>query len=624
MNKLAQKYRNAVALSCDIAVFCLSYFLAFSLRFDFNIPYSQLEIFSSTLPIVAGFRVAAFYYFGLYKGLWRYASITDMFSVIKAMLASQIFILAAILFIKHGNYPRSVLAIDFVLAAMLASFFRAAARLLRETSHKSASADYMPKILIFGAGDLGESVLRGLLRSENRAHNIIGFIDDDKTKWGRKIHGIEIFGGRDALLKIISEKQIDEVLVSVTHRRAQVIAELLALCSGQCRKVQFKIVPAVDEILAQKSYGAPSPRKIALTDLLQRKAVRLDMDMVFSALKNKTALITGAGGTIGSQLCRQMLFFKPKKLIMLENHNTALFYIDREIKSLSNEVEILSIAGDVRDEVLLENMFSVHKPQIIFHAAAHKHVPLMEENPQEAIKNNTLATFHLAKTALAHRAEKFIFISTDKAVRPSSIMGASKRLGEMVIRALSGKETIFASVRFGNVLGSSGSAVKIFQEQIANGGPVTVTDMRATRYFMTTEEAIQLILQACAMAKGGELFVLNMGTPVKISDLAKSLIAMCKADTGREIKIKEIGLRAGEKLHEELFREQDVRKDTGHPDIYMAVSEEADAALMQNNMKELKTLADMPDPAPIIEKIKELIPAYCAKAEPQQKARMFK
>ena len=335
------------------------------------------------------------------------------------------------------------------------------------------------------------------------------------------------------------------------------------------------------------------------------------MAAVTGIIAGNTVMVTGAGGTIGAELCRQVLRYGPKRVVMLENHNTALFYIEKELAAAGHSALITPIMGDVKDTGLLDNIFKTYGPQVIFHAAAHKHVPLMETNPQEAVKNNTLGTYALAEAAAKHKAERFLYISTDTAVRPSSVMGASKRLGEMVLRAFSGiNGTKYMSVRFGNVLGSSGSVVKIFQEQIQAGGPLTVTHPEATRFFMTVEEAIQLILQACTMGKGGEIFVLNMGTPVKVDDLARNLIVLNGLEPDKDIEIQYTGMRPGEKMYEELFRPTDVRKDTGNEDIFVAVPEESDIAIVKEQMSNLRRLSELPEPAPIIDAIRELIPAY--------------
>jgi len=610
MKKKMVKHSRPLIAAADMLAVGISYYLAFLLRFDFRIPAGEMYNFLGTLPIVLVLRLTAFYYFGLYNGIWRYASLADLTAILKAVLVSQIPIVAIVLFIQHGHFPRSVLIISPLIAVLLVGGIRFSIRMTRSWRY-GWNADKLPRMLIFGAGDLGEVVLREFERADVPTHRAVCFLDDNHAKHGRHIHGVPILGGRECLADSIRNMNIDVVLVAVGHSRGKIISDLMSIYSGSGygRKVEFKTIPTMDEMINKKRH-ASDIRKIEISDLLHRKSVDIDMGAVRQLFRGKTVLITGAGGTIGSELCRQVMSFSPLKVLILENHNTALFYINKELCEKGYAGNVVPVAGDVRDESLLKNLFEAYRPQIVLHAAAHKHVSLMEDNPQEAVKNNTLGTYVLAKTAAAYGAERFLFISTDKAVRPSSVMGASKRLGEMIIRAMSAGTTKFMSVRFGNVLGSSGSVVKIFQEQITNGGPVTVRHPEVTRYFMTTEEAVQLILQACSMGNGGEIFVLNMGNPVKISELARNLIVLNGFEPDKDIKITFTELQPGEKMFEELFRSKDIRRDTGHPDVFMAVPEEADAALIDKQMGELNHLAVSPDKAAILRKIKELIPSY--------------
>ena len=615
MGNLPAPYRRVAVVGLDLAAFAASYWLAFQLRFDFHTPSWAWPAFWRTIWLVLALRGAAFAYLGAYQGLWRYASLSDLWTLAKAMGTSQIAVIAAILFLQHADFPRSVLIIDPVLSLILVGAMRLGIRLTREWRYEGDTKD-LPRLIIFGAGDLGESIVRDMQRRKRHTHQVVGFVDDDRGKWHRRIHGVPILGGRQVLPKLIEKHRVDEVVVALNHSRGGVIRELMELCKHHGNgHIQFKTVPTIEETLRADSARQRGIRKVELSDLLQRKPVHTDLNTVRHILAGKVVLVTGAGGTIGAELCRQILRFKPAKLLLLENHNTALFYIDRELSAARSPAAHVPIAGDAGDEILLENLFQTHQPQLVFHAAAHKHVPLMESNAQEAVKNNTLNTHLLAEKAVKHGAERFLYISTDKAVRPANVMGASKRLGEMVMRAFSGtSQTKFMSVRFGNVLGSSGSAINIFKEQIAQGGPVTVTHPEVTRYFMTTEETVHLILQACALGGGGEIFVLNMGEPVKVADVARSLILLSGLEPDRDIKIVFSGLRPGEKLFEEIFRDSDVRRDTGHPDIFAAVPEEADLAIMRGKIKELRELCSRPDAAPLLGAMKQLVPFY--KADP--------
>lgn len=611
MGKKLQRHSRFFIVFFDAAAVAFAYYCAFLFRLDFHLGSPYLSYFLNTLPLVVILRLTFFCYFGLYNGIWRYASMGDLVAIFKAILTSQVFIMAAVLFVQHAQFPRSVLLMSPFISLILVGGIRFAIRITRDWRHRE-KATKSSRMLIFGAGDIGESVLRELQRSNETTRKAVCFLDDNASKHGRSIHSVRVLGGRERLAEVIQSKKIDEVLVAVNHARGRMIIDLMGIyaASGCERKVEFKTLPNMDELI-DKQRLVSDIRKIDVADLMHRRIVSIAMDSVRSAVEGRTILVTGAGGTIGGEICRQIVALSPARVVLLENHNTALFYIDKELKERGYGGLIVSVPGDVRDESLLKNVFEKYRPAWVLHAAAHKHVGLMEDNPQEAVKNNTLGTYILAKTAAAYGTERFLFISTDKAVRPTSVMGASKRLGEMVLRSLIAESsTKFMSVRFGNVLGSSGSVVKIFQEQIAKGGPVTVTHPDVIRYFMTTEEAVSLVLNACAMGAGGEIFVLNMGEPVKIVDLARNMIVLNGLEPEKDIQIKFTGLKPGEKMYEELFRPEDIRKDTGHRDIFSAIPEEAGAGLAEAQIQELKQLSSIQDIAPTLKKMKELIPAY--------------
>ncbi|KAF0126487.1 MAG: polysaccharide biosynthesis protein CapD [Elusimicrobia bacterium] len=610
MGTIIKKHSRWFVALADAAAVALAYWLAFMLRFDFQWPGNEWYNFTRTLPLVLALLLAAFYFFGLYRGLWRYASIHDLLSVFKAVVVSQMLLMAVMLFFWRGGFPRSVLVIGPVLTLFFVGGIRFAIRLTRNRRYGVGKGP-VSRVLIFGAGDLGETIVRDLQRSHDTGRKVVAFLDDNALKHGRSIHGVPVLGGRGMIGGIIARKNVDEVVVAVAHARGKLILDLMTLyaASGCGRKVEFKTVPGMDELINKRRL-ATDIRRIDVSDLMHRRVVDIDMSPVKRAVAGRSMLVTGAGGTIGAELARQIAAFGPSRLALLETHNTALFYIDKELRAAGYGGVVVPVAGDIRDESLLKNVFEAYKPAWVLHAAAHKHVALMEGNPQEAVKNNTLGTYMLARAAAAYNAERFLLISTDKAVRPSSVMGATKRLAEMAARAFAGGTTRFMSVRFGNVLGSSGSVVKIFQEQIAAGGPVTVTHPDVIRYFMTTEEAVTLVLKACSMGDGGEIFVLNMGEPVRIADLARNMIVMNGLEPGRDIEISYTGLKAGEKMYEEMFRAEDVRRDTGHSDIFAAVPGEAGAALTEAHVLELKSAAASAGHGPVMDLIKRLVPAY--------------
>lgn len=597
----------------DMAAIACSVFLTFYIRFNFHIPanehYNLAFLLLLTLPV----RIGSLYWHSIYRSLPRYVSIRDLENIIKGVVVAQIFVAASVVLLNHRNFPRSVILIEPIVSMILIGGIRLSSRIFREYRRRKENHLNLQSLLIFGAGDLGETVFRSIRSTVPPQYNIVGFLDDNPAKWRKHIHGLPIFGGRKLLPEIIKDHKIDVVIIAISHARASLIRDLMEIHSQSPhhRKVVFRIMPTVPEYLKSIEKGVANSRKIELADLLPRKETRLDSNKISHIIEGKTVLVTGAGGTIGGELCRQLLRFRPKALLLLEKNNTALFYADRAMHQIIHESQVVAISGDVQDKNLLNNIFQTYGPQIVFHAAAHKHAPLMESNAQEAIKNNTLATWLLAETAVKYNCERFLFISTDKAVRPSSVMGASKRLGEMIIRSMSNEgKTRFMSVRFGNVLGSSGSVVEIFQEQLASGGGLTVTHPEMTRYFMTKEEAIQLILQACALSTGGEIFVLNMGTPVKVVDLARNFIILNGLEPDKDVPIRFIGVRPGEKLHEQLFSSNEKLKDTGHPDIFMTVPEETDAALSKDQLATLKELSSSPDPLPLLREIKGIVSSF--------------
>ena len=403
MKKRLEKHGRLLVLLLDAAAITLAYYLAFMLRFDFKWLAGEFDVFLATLPIVLFLRLAAFYYFGLYNGIWRYASMADLTAIFKGILTSQVLIMAAVLFTEHANFPRSVLLMSPFVAFIFIGGIRFAIRATRHLRYTDTADGKHSRMLIFGAGDLGEAVLRDIQRSGG-ARRAVCFLDDNALKHGRSIHGVTVLGGREKIAKVIVEKEIDEVLVAVNHSRGRLITDLMAVyaAAGSPRKVEFKTLPTMTELIS-KTRLVPDIRKIDVSDLMHRRIVDINMGLVKAAIKGKTVLVTGAGGTIGGELARQVLALGPQKVILLENHNTALFYIDKELHEKGYGGKIVSVPGDVRDESLLKNIFERHKPAWVLHAAAHKHVGLMEEHPQEAVKNNTLGTYILGKTAAAYR-----------------------------------------------------------------------------------------------------------------------------------------------------------------------------------------------------------------------------
>jgi FlaA1/EpsC-like NDP-sugar epimerase len=466
----------------------------------------------------------------------------------------------------------------------------------------------LKRFLIVGAGDAGEELLRAIHRKPVAEYEVIGFIDDDSRKQGTLIHGLPVFGTVEELPKICEERNIDEIAIAMPSASHQERRRVVQVCSGT--KIRFRTVPSITDIASGK-LSVSQIRNVDINDLLGREAVELDLDLIEAFLKNKTILVTGAGGSIGSEMCRQVCNFSPKLLLLIEQAENPLFYMERELRKQYPAIGIKPIVCNITDKIRVEGIFETYKPEVIIHAAAHKHVPLMELNPGEAIKNNIVGTQVVADAANNYDATNFVMISTDKAVNPTSIMGSSKRIAEMYIQDLSRtSKTHFVTVRFGNVLGSDGSVIPIFKKQIAEGGPVTVTHPKMKRYFMTIPEASQLVLQAATMGKGGEIFVLDMGEPVKIVDLAMEVITLSGFKPGEDIEITFTNLRPGEKLFEELSIEGEDMQRTRHSKISIWKNIPMDRDKLRAGINEIVTIAQVQNYNEIVRKIKELVPEY--------------
>jgi len=466
----------------------------------------------------------------------------------------------------------------------------------------------LKRFLIIGAGNAGEALLREIHRMPVTQYEVIGFVDDELAKRGINIHGIPILGMVEQLPEICEKHNIEEIAIAMPSATHQQLRRVVQACQGT--KIRFRTVPSITDIASGK-YTVSQIRDVDINDLLGREVVELDLDLIEAFAKNKTILVTGAGGSIGSEMCRQLCNFKPKFLLLIEQAENPLFFIERELRAQFPDITIKAIICDITDKTRVEELFERYSPEIVVHAAAHKHVPLMETNPGESIKNNVVGTRIVADAANRFGTINFVMISTDKAVNPTSLMGSSKRVAEMYIQELDRtSETHFVTVRFGNVLGSDGSVVPIFKKQIAEGGPVTVTHPEMKRYFMTIPEASQLVLQAATMGKGGEIFVLDMGEPVKIVDLAKELITLSGFRPDEDIEITFTGTRPGEKLFEELSIKGEDMQPTRHPKIGIWTNIPMDSAKLHAGIDELVALAKTQDHKKIAQKIKELVPEY--------------
>lgn len=550
----------------DLAALAAAYALAFVLRFDTEYLWPELNRYwFFAAPFVVA-TIPALYRLGLYRRVWRYASVQEMAAVVGAVTIGGIVLGLSIIPSLGGlvvndaarGFPRSVIAIAWMLGIGLIGGARFLLRFLSETrvarqreSRSPALAENDVRTLVVGAGDAGAMVVRELQANPNLHRRVVGFLDDDARKHGLRIRGVPVLGDRSELAEVIREQSVQEVIIAMPTAGGRVIREIASACRA-CG-VLSKTVPGIYEIITG-SATMRQFRDVTISDLLRRDQVDLPADRTDGLVRGRCVAVTGAGGSIGSELCRQIATFGPAKLLLIGHGEFSLFQIESQLHHLHPGLAIETIVLDVKDRARVDSAFATHRPEIVFHAAAHKHVVLMERNAAEAVAVNVLGTLNVAQAAARHGAGRVVLISTDKAVRAPNVYGATKRLAEMVVQWMSVRhpDVVFATVRFGNVLGSRGSVVPIFQQQIAAGGPIRITDPEATRFFMTIPEAVQLVLQAASLAAGGELFVLDMGDPVRIGDLARDLVELSGLTLGKDIEIEVIGLRSGEKLHEEL------------------------------------------------------------------------
>lgn len=570
LGKIKLRWRSRwSAFIFDAACIPIAWMGAYWLRFNLGqIPNDILLESTKFLPWVFTIQVIAFYVFGLYRGVWRFASLPDLSRIIKAILVGS-FVLITLLFLstRLENIPRSVFPIYSMGLLILLGGARFGFRWLKD--NKGLFQETEEKVLIVGAGTAGEAIARDLFRTFPALRPVV-FIDDDPKKIGRDIHGIPVLGGIDHIEKIAKKYKIDRILVAIPSANAAKMRRIIAY--GEKTKRPIQTLPGVGDLINGK-LSIQSLREISLEDLLGRDPIQLEKNLIETAIENKTICVTGGAGSIGSELCRQILKFRPKKIIILDHSEYNIFQLQREFeKSFPNKItDIVFYLADITDNNELDYLFTHYMPEVVFHAAAYKHVPILEPQIRSAIKNNILGTYRLAEKAKSYGVEKFVLVSTDKAVNPSNIMGASKRVAEMVCQNFNILgETKYITVRFGNVLGSRGSVVEIFKQQLLQGGPITVTHPDVTRYFMTISEAAQLILQAFSQGAGGELFVLDMGESVNITYLAEQIIRLAGKKPIEEIDIIYTGLRAGEKLHEELFHDQEPSLPTQNSKIMQA------------------------------------------------------
>lgn len=610
--KPRQHVRNRFVLFGDIALIIISVLGSFALRLDagelpFYFPAAVLMC-----AVALAIKIPAYYFFGLYRHLWIYASTGELRLITVAVTTASVLTSGVMLLLISAGMvlpgmPRSALGIDWLLSLILIGGSRLALRILAEQSAAPRTNGKTKRVLIVGAGNAGALVVRELQKSSQLNLVPVGFLDDDPAKYKHVIHGVTVIGKVTDLESAIEQHNIKEVIIAIPSAPGQLVRMVNDVC--RLKSIPSRTMPGIYELIGGK-VSVSRLREVDITDLLRREPIRVNDEAVGAALVGKRVLVTGAGGSIGRELCRQIARREPSELVLLGHGENSIFEILLELEYDYPDLTLYPVIADVRNQERLEQIFKQHQPQIVFHTAAHKHVPLMEANIVEAVTNNVLGTHNLTQVSIAHNVGRFVLISTDKAVRPSSIYGATKRLAEMIVlHTANATHHAFTVVRFGNVLGSRGSIIPKFKNQIANGGPVTITHPDMYRFFMTIPEAVYLVLQAASMEKGGETFVLNMGEPVRILGLAEDLIRLSGLEPHRDIEIAYTGIRPGEKLTEELWDEDTPLKPTLHPDISRL---EDNASFLTLNLSQtidsLSCLSHSNDTEAIIKLLDELIP----------------
>lgn len=601
--------RSSVILFSDIIIILGTYLAALFIRFEFSfnaIPRNFLDGYIWSMPYWIIATIVVFYAFRLYHSIWSFASMAELQRMVYAYIVLIPVYLAGIMFMDL-HMPRSYYFMGFVLACCMHTGARFSYRFLRFWKRKYDHSDAGNRIMVIGAGAAGQTIIKELRNSSDLNSRVCCVIDDNPSKKGRLIEGVPIVGNRHTIIANAEEYGISEIIYAIPAAKASDRKEILNICKEANCKLQA--LPGIYQLI-NGEVSISKLKEVDIEDLLGRDEISVDNDEIAAAIAGKTILVTGGGGSIGSELCRQIAAAQPKQLIIFEIYENNAFEIRQELKGTYPELDLVTLIGSVRNDARINSVIKTYKPDMVFHAAAHKHVPLMEDSPNEAIKNNVFGTYKTAKAAADAGVDKFILISTDKAVNPTNIMGASKRLCEMVIQMMDRQyDTDFVAVRFGNVLGSNGSVVPLFKKQIAAGGPVTVTDRRIIRYFMTISEAVSLVLQAASYAESGEIFVLDMGEPVKIDDMARNLIRLSGYTPDVDIMIEYTGLRPGEKLYEELLMDEEGLEETANELIYIGSPIEMDDEKFKGQLENLREACES-ESEEIRKLVSEMVPTY--------------
>jgi len=588
-------------------VFAAVYWTAFAIRFEGEIPGESLATYGATVGVLLALKIGIFGWFRIYRGWSRYVTFQDMIVLVQAAtVSSTLLLLVDYLFLPSVVIPRSVFLLDWLGTVAAVGGMRSLVRIAQENHRRIFLAGSEKRVLIVGADNAGEILLRALRQHPSQHYRVVGFVTRDPRILGARIGGAPVLGRLEETCSLARQYAIDEILVAAGRLAGRQIRTLVesARASGVC----VKVVPCIEDLLTGQV--DIQPRSVSIEDLLNRDPVELDLAAVRHWIDGRTLMVTGSAGSIGSEICRQLLQFHPRKLILVDRSENGQFFLQRELGPRAQHVDLEVVIADINDAPRMQTLFAQHQVEVVFHAAAYKHVPLMEENPGEAVKNIALATQNLAQLASRHGVGSFVMISTDKAVNPTSVMGACKRAAELYVQALAAEcGCRFVTVRFGNVLDSAGSVAPIFRQQIAAGGPVTVTHAEMVRYFMTIPEASQLVIQAGTMGRGGEIFVLDMGEPVRILDLARDMIRLSGLEPDEDIEIAITGLRPGEKLYEELHAPGERRRATSHSKILIADCRQSSLPRVETALRRLANLSEGPREM-ILGELADLIPEY--------------
>ncbi|HKC70679.1 MAG TPA: nucleoside-diphosphate sugar epimerase/dehydratase [Terriglobales bacterium] len=614
LNSAFLRYRTWLIVASQVVLIISCYYCSFALRLDWPLNHADDLVFWRTLPLILVVKLLIFHRFGLLRGWWRYVGMSDVLNIAEAAgLSAAVIYGVVVLGLGVTGYPRSVVFIDMALSII---FVGGARFVVRAYTERARRYDGQKNTLIVGAGQAGRTIAQQLRSNAEMPYFTIGFVDDDPSKLGLNIGGLKVLGTTNNLSELITRHQAECVLIAIPSARGPVVQQIIDKCRES--KVTFRILPPISEMLdrtAPVRASIQQTRKLRIEDLLGREPVRLELDRIRERVQDKVLLITGAGGSIGSELARQVAIFRPRQLVLLDRSENDLFKIGMELSRKFPDLNYVPVVGDILDVSRLREVFSLYRPSSVFHAAAYKHVPMMERNCFQAVTNNVFGTYNVALLARQAHAEDFVLISSDKAVNPTNIMGVTKRIAELIVLALQHNKTRFMAVRFGNVLGSNGSVLPIFEEQIASGGPVTVTHPEAKRYFMTVTEAVQLVLQASTMGQGGEIFVLDMGEPVNIADLAKRMVRLAGLEPGRDVEVVFTGLRPGEKLFEELKLDGENIKPTPHEKIRVFEGGTVAFEQVRTWLEDLSSLVDARNVHELVAKLVSIVPEYWPSSE---------